>query len=378
MREILFVAGEPSGDTNAAGVARQLKADRAPYALVGVGGDQMQSAGVQLIEHIRNLAIMGFAGILTQLPRHWLLLNDIRGRLQSGRVALVVLIDYGGFNLQVAAAAKAARVPVLYYITPQVWASRPGRIRSLAATVTKAAVIFKFEEELLANSGVDAVFVGHPMLDRATELPSRSDARASLGVAADRHLLALFPGSRAQEIDRHLAPFVETARRLKAADPALDVVVSGAPTVTIDPKRCPYPVLRSSSLMLLRAADAALCKSGTTTLEAAVAGCPFIIGYRAGALDYVIAKHIITIADIGMVNVVAGRRVVPEFVQDALDPDRMVPVLAELLEASSPRRAEMVAALEDVRSRLGAPGASKRVAALALEMAVGAPTLPGS
>jgi lipid-A-disaccharide synthase len=369
VREILFVAGETSGDTNAAGVARELKAAGADYDLIGVGGEQMQRAGVQLMEHVGQLAVMGFVGILTQIPKHWLLLNDIRARLQSRRVALVILVDYGGFNLHVAAAAKAASVPVLYYITPQVWATRAGRIRNLAATVTKAAVIFKFEEELLTKSGVDAVFVGHPMLDRAAEMPSRIDARASLGIVADRRLLVLFPGSRAQEIERHMAPFVETARRLQAADPQLDVLVSGAPKVTIDPARCPYPIVRSSSWTLLRAADAAFCKSGTTTLEAAVAGCPFVIGYRTGALDYAIVSRIIRVADIGMVNLVAGRRVVPEFVQDDLDPATIVPVLRDLLDPSSARRTDMIAALADVRSRLGTPGASKRVATLALEMA---------
>jgi lipid-A-disaccharide synthase len=265
---------------------------------------------------------------------------------------------------------------VLYYITPQVWASRPGRIDDLVDTVTKAAVIFKFEEDLLRKRGLDAVFVGHPMLDRIADLPAKDAARATLNIAPRRKLLALFPGSRAQEVERHLGPFVETARRLQAADPSLDVVVSGAPTVTIPPSQCPYPVMRSSSWTLLRAADAAFCKSGTTTLEAAVAGCPFVIGYRAGALDYAIARHIVTIADIGMVNVVAGRRVVPEFVQDDLDPGRIVPVLRELLDASSARRAEMIAALADVKSRLGTPGASRRVAELAIGMAAAATTGP--
>lgn len=369
VREILFVAGETSGDTNAAGVARELKAAQAAYEMVGVGGDQMERAGVRLIEHVRNLAVMGFVGILKQIPTHWGLLNSIRDRLQSGRVALVILVDYGGFNLHVAAAAKAARVPVLYYITPQVWASRAGRIKDLAATVTKAAVIFRFEEELLRKNGIDAVFVGHPMLERAADMPTREDARATLHMAPDRRLLVLFPGSRGQEIERHLGPFVETARRLQAADPSLDVIVSRAPSVTIRASSCPFPVVQAPSFTLLRAADAALCKSGTTTLEAAVAGCPFVTAYRAGTLDYLIASQIITVSDISMVNLVAGRRIVPEFVQDDLDPNKIVPVLRGLLDPTSPARADMIAALADVRSRLGTVGASKRVASLAIEMA---------
>ena len=354
---------------NAAGVARELAVLGPAFRLVGVGGSEMEQAGVQLFEHVQNLAVMGFAGLLAQLPKHWLLLNEIRSRLASGRVALVILVDYGGFNLQVASAAKSAGIPVLYYITPQVWASRPGRLRHLAATVTKAAVIFKFEESLLQQNGVDAVFVGHPMLDRAAVVPARAEARGLLRIGADRKLLVLFPGSRQSEIERHLIPFVETARRLTARDATLDVLVSRAPNVRIDAARCPFPTMQVSSWTLLRAADAALCKSGTTTLEAAVAGCPFVIGYRASSVDYAIARQIVLVDHIGMVNVVAGREIVPEFIQDDVDPARMVPVLRELLDASSARRLEMVAALATVREALGSRGASRRVAALAADMA---------
>jgi lipid-A-disaccharide synthase len=369
VREILFVAGEASGDANAAAVARELKASGSPFELVGVGGDQMRAEGVRLIKHVSKLAVMGFVGILKQVPRHWGLLHDIEDRLRAGNVALAVLVDYGGFNLHVAAAAKSAGVPVLYFITPQVWASRAGRIRDLAATVTRAAVIFRFEEALLRKHGIDAVFVGHPMLDRAAAMPSRDEARGSLGLTADQRVLALFPGSRRQEIERHLGPFVETARRLQAEDPRLQVIVSQAPTVTIDPARCPYRVVTASSWSILRAADAALCKSGTTTLEAAVAGCPLVVGYRTGAIDYAIASQVVTVSEIGMVNLVAGRRIAPEFIQDDLDPARMAPVLRDLLDSSSARRAEMIAAFAEVRASLGEPGAAKRVAAIAMDLA---------
>jgi lipid-A-disaccharide synthase len=369
VREILFVAGETSGDINAAGVARELKAAGAPFALVGVGGDRMAEAGVELIEHVRKLAVMGFGGLLKQLPRHWALLNEIRSRLHSGRVALVILVDYGGFNLQVAAAAKAARIPVLYYVTPQVWASRAGRIRDIAANVTKAAVIFQFEEELLRTHGVDAVFVGNPLLERSRELPSRAEARAALEIPAGRKLLSLFPGSRNQEIERNLGPFMEAARLVQVSDPSVDVRMSAAPGVSIDPRVTPFPVVRASSWTLLRAADVALCKSGTTTLEAAVAGCPFVIGYRASAIDYAIASRIATVRDIGMVNLIAGRRIVPEFVQDDLQPKPVAAELLALLDPASQKRATMLNGLAEVRAKLGTPGASKRVATMALELA---------
>ena len=368
MREILFVAGEPSGDANAAAVARALREAAPDYRYVGVGGDQLKSAGVELIKHIDKLTVMGFVGVLKQIPRHWGLLHDLEDRLRTGNVALVVCVDYGGFNLHVAAAAKSAGVPVLYFITPQVWASRPGRMRSIAANVTKAAVIFRFEEELLRANGIDAVFVGHPMLDRAAAMPSRSEARVALGLPPESKVLALFPGSRRQEIERHLGAFVETAKQLQREDPSLKVVVSSAPGVTIDPASCPFQVVKATSWTIFRAADAALCKSGTTTVEAAVAGCPLVIAYRASAIDFAIARQIATVTDIGMVNIIARRRIVPEFLQDELDPAKVVPVLRELLDPASARRQAMVRDLAQVRESLGERGAAGRVATLALQM----------
>jgi len=277
VREILFVAGEVSGDLHAAGVARELGVRRAPYRLVGIGGDEMRDAGVELVEHVEQLAVMGFVEVLEHIPRHWRLLRELKARIRSGNVALVVLVDYPTFNMKVAEAATDAGVPVLYYITPQVWAWGADRLARLARTVTKAAPILPFEEALLRRHGIDATFVGHPLLDRLHVLPDRAAARATLGIAPDARVLALFPGSRDQEIARHLDAFVAVARELQRRDPSLEVVVSAAPHVTLDPGRCPFRIVKSASFTVLRAADAAMCKSGTTTLEAAVAGCPLVV-----------------------------------------------------------------------------------------------------
>ena len=371
MREILFVAGEVSGDLHAAGVARALRSRGAPFMLTGIGGDEMQAAGVQVIEHVRRLAVMGFVEPLKLAARFYGLRRALVRRLESGRVALVVLIDYGGFNLRIAAAAAAARVPVLYYITPQVWASRAGRLATLARTITKAAVILPFEEELLRGHGIDATFVGHPLLDRAATMPERAAARHALGVARDERMLVLFPGSRKQEIARHLDPFVAAARELQRRDAGLRVFVSAAPHVTIPPERCPFPIVQVASFALLRAADAALCKSGTTTLEAAIAGCPLVVAYRTTRLEYAVARRLVKIPFIGLVNIVAGREVAPEFVQGALEPRGVADALEPLLDTGSTRRRAMVEALESVRRSLGAPGAADRVATMALDLAGG-------
>ena len=369
MREILFVAGEVSGDQHAAGVARELRASGAPFTLAGVGGDRMREAGVELIEHVETLAHFGFVEPLKHLPQYRRLRRTLRTRMESGRVALVVLVDYGGFNMNIAAVAADAGVPVLYYITPQVWASRAGRMKRLARTVTRAAVIFPFEETLLRGHGIDATFVGHPLLDIADTLPDRADARRAIGISPDDTLLALFPGSRAQEIARHLDVFVATARELQRRVPALRVVVSAASHVTIPADRCPFPLVHAASFSVLRAADAALCKSGTTTLEAAVALCPMVVAYRTDRITYALARHLVTIPFIGLVNVVAGREVAREFVQSALQPGAVADALEPLLDPISPVRAAMVAELTRVRSLLGEPGAAKRVAAIAVSLA---------
>jgi lipid-A-disaccharide synthase len=281
-------------------------------------------------------------------------------------VGLVVLVDYPGFNMKVAAAAHEAGVPVLYYITPQVWAWGEGRLAEMARIVTRAAVILPFEEELLRRHGIDATFVGHPLLDRAAaELPARAEARCRLGLPADAPVLALFPGSRAQEIARHLDAFVATARELERRVPGLRPIVSVAPGMSLDVERCPYPLVHASSFTVWRAADAALSKSGTSTLEAAVAGCPLVVAYRTGAITYALAKRMVKIPHIGLVNVVAGREVAPEFIQDGLQPTAVADAIEPLLLGGAKREA-MVTGLAEVRSRLGEPGAASRVAEIAL------------
>lgn len=328
----------------------------------------MASAGVQLFERIDALNVMGFVEVIRQVPHHWRLLREIERRLASGRVALLVVIDYPGFNLRAAAAAQRHGVPVLYYITPQVWAWGAGRLKKMATLITRAAVILPFEQELLQAHGIAATFVGHPLLDRVAELPPKSDARRRLGLDPDRPVLALFPGSREQEIARHLDPFMATAMELERRVDGLQVIVSVAPSIALDAAACPLRLVREQSFAVLGAADAALCKSGTTTLEAAVAGCPLVVAYRTSWWTHAIARQVVRIPRIGLVNIVAGKDVAAEFVQDAVVPHRMAEALQPLLNPASPEHAVAVADLAAVRLKLGSPGAAGRVAAIASEL----------
>jgi lipid-A-disaccharide synthase len=363
-----MIAGETSGDLHAAAVASELRRIRPGVQMAGIGGERMLREGVVLLERSDKLAVMGFVEVLRHIPRHYALLRTLRDRLRSGRVSAIMLVDYPGFNLKVAKAAREAGVPVLYYITPQVWAWGAGRLPVIAKVVTKAAVILPFEEALLRQHGVDATFVGHPLLDRAQELPSRDEARRALGLDRDRPVLALFPGSREQEIARHLDLFVATGIEMQRRHPALQVIVSGAPSIQLSAARCPFPIVKGASFPVLRAADAAMCKSGTTTLEAAVAGCPLVVAYRTSGWTYAIARRVVRIPHIGLVNVVAGREVAREFVQDALRPGDVADALGPLLDHGSPEREHSLAGLADVRSRLGTPGAAARVARMAADL----------
>ncbi|MBA3466726.1 MAG: lipid-A-disaccharide synthase [Gemmatimonadaceae bacterium] len=365
MRKVLFVAGEASGDLHAAGVAAALRRTRPDLLLAAVGGRRLAEEGVELVHRDDQLGVMGFLEIVKHIPRHYRLLNQLRKMIERRQVSLVILIDYPGFNMKVAAAAHDAGIPVLYYVTPQVWAWGADRIPKLARMITRAAVILPFEENLLRGYGIDATFVGHPLLDRAQEMPTKQEARETLSLPDAASVLALFPGSRQQEIDRHIDSFIAVARMLQAEKPGLEVIVSVAPTVALDSSRCPFRLVHSASLTVLRAADAALCKSGTTTLEASIADCPLVVAYRTGRVSYALARRLVKVSHIGLVNVVAGREVAREYIQDAIVPELIASELSQLLDLRNPRRAEVMEGLAEVRGRLGTPGAAERVAKMA-------------
>ncbi len=363
---IYISAGEPSGDAHAAAVVAALKRRLPGASVEAFGGPDLEAAGAAVLDRMERFSVVGFVEALWKLPAHLRLLGRVRLAFRARRYDLVILVDYPGYHLRVAAEAAAAGIPVLYYIAPQMWAWAPGRVRKLAA-VRRLAVILPFEEAFFRERGVAATFVGHPLKDRTPPLP-RPDARRRLGLDPARPVLGLFPGSRAQEVKRLWPPFRDAAARVLATRRDLQVVVAATPR-----GRYPAPgAIRlhvGDPLTVFAAADAGLCKSGTTTLEAALADVPMVIAYRLNPVSFAIAIRMLQVPHVGLVNLIAGREVSPELLQGAVTPAGLANAVLPLLDPDSDAARRQREGLGLVRQRLGPPGAADRVAALALELA---------
>ncbi|HEX9937449.1 MAG TPA: lipid-A-disaccharide synthase [Longimicrobium sp.] len=367
---VIFIsAGEESGDLHGAALARALRA-RFPHArLVGLGGARMKAEGVELMAGLQELAVMGFVEVLRHLPFFIDLKKRVFAALERERVDLVIPIDYPGFNLRLAKHARGRGFPVLYYIAPQVWAWHKSRVRDLARDADRVAVVLPFEEAFLKSAGVNASFVGHPLLDRPHPELLRDVWARRNGLDPQRPILALFPGSRAQEVRRHLELFSHAAALVVEKNPQVQPVI-GMPR-GIDRgvyAGALWPLVESTGGMLLQYATAALVKSGTTTLEAGIAGTPMVVVYRMASLSYALARRVVKVPHIALANLIAEKRVAPEFVQDAATPPALADALLPLLDEQSPERREMIEGLSAIRGRLGGPGASARVAEIAAEL----------
>lgn len=361
MSRIFFSAGESSGDIHGANVIRALRAADPSAHCEGLGGQRMESAGMTLHFDLAGHHVMGFSEVLRALKAIRRVLIDTGERLKQSPPDCLVLIDNPDFNLRLAEYAYQAGVPVVYYISPQVWAWRKGRIKTIARLVRKMLVILPFEEALYREAGVDCTFVGHPLLDHVPACDEASGAEAGRG-----NVVALLPGSRQQEIARLMPVLLETARGILAAHPEVRFMV---PCVSEERERqvlamagnFPLETLVGQTHEVLRAARLCLVASGTATLETALFGVPMIIVYKTAAVNYWIARSLVEISHIGLVNILAGRGIVPEFIQGAACVEQILPAALELYNAT-PRRAQMLADLNQLRAAMGAPGASERAA----------------
>ena len=368
LRRVMILAGEASGDAHGARVAAEMRRRWPRVEMTGLGGERLEAAGVRLLRRLDELAVMGFAEVAAKLRFFRRLEREVRRLLSAGRFDVVIPVDYPGFNLRIASAAGRLGIPVLYYIGPQVWAWKAGRARRLAEAADRIALILPFEAPLYERHGGRAVFVGHPLLDDPAQGDPAALAR-SLGLDAGRPVLALFPGSRQQELARHAEPFVGAAKLLQERVAGLQVVVGKARSLA-DGHYRRFPFARTEDGASLRAlATAGLVKSGTSTLEAALAGMPFAVAYVAHPATFALARRLVRVPHVALANLVAGKRIVPEFVQRRASPGALASALAPLLDRRSAERRAMLEGLGAVRAGLGEPGASIRVADLAEEVA---------
>lgn len=364
---LVIAAGEASGDLHGADLARALSALDPDIELSGMGGVRMAAAGVHLIVDAATMGMIGLVEILGRVPALWRAYRRMRSFLNQERPDLLVLIDYPDFNFWLARAARHIGVPVVYYISPQIWAWRRGRIRTLRRLIRRILVIFPFEEAIYRAAGVPVTFVGHPMLDRLQNIPGRAEARIRLGLDQQTRVVGLLPGSRRSEIRSHLPTLLGAAARVRVKTPVTFLwgVADDVRPEEVEEllQGSPIPVMpvRGHTYAVMRAADLLVTASGTATLEAGLLGTPMVIVYRLAWVTWWIGKLLVDVPAIGMVNLVTGRQVAPELLQGDFTADRVAQEVLRLLEHPE-GLAQARNSLEGLAARLGGTGATGRAA----------------
>ena len=365
---LLVVAGEASGDHLGAALVRALL-ERLPHLEVyGVGGVHMRAAGVETVFDVRDLNAVGAVEVLAKVPQGLRMAYRLLREARVRQTRAVVLIDTPGFNLSFAALAKRAKLRVVFYVSPQIWAWRRGRVKKIARRVDHMLTLFPFEVPFYTSAGVEATYVGHPLVDRVAALPAPEQAAEALGLDASRPVVALLPGSRSQEIRRLLPPMLGALERMQQQVSTLQAVLPVAPTIDrteIEPwlAATPIPValVPGQSLDVLRASQVALIASGTATLEAGLVGTPMVIVYKAHVMTMFLARRLIRVPNIGLVNIVAEKRVVPELVQEEVQPQTLAALALRYL-TDAEVRAEVQREFARLRDKM-APGDGARRAA---------------
>jgi lipid-A-disaccharide synthase len=371
--KVVIVAGEASGDLHGSNLIRELRQLEPNLEVKGIGGNRLREAGVNLLVHVNEMAVVGLTEVLFRLRFILGVFRKLKTDFRSDKPDLLILIDYSGFNLPLAKAAKKEGIQILYYISPQVWASRKGRINTIRKTVDKMAVILPFEPAIYAKEGFEAIFVGHPLLDSVRTQYTRDEALRHFRLEEGKKIIGILPGSRPGEVKTLLPIMLETASILKTSFPDLQFVLPLANT--LNPEAISDMVGRFAldirivreTYDAIRIADAAMVASGTATLETALLETPMIIVYKVSELTYQIGKRIVYIDQIGLVNIIAGKPVVPEFVQGAANPGDMARALSDIL-TDDKKRTAMIGELKKIRAILGQPGGAKRAAQIAYEM----------
>lgn len=368
MPSVMIACGEPSGDLYAGALARELQHLSPGVRVAGLGGEHLRAAGAELVGDYRGLSVTGLVEAIRVLPRAWAVHRALVERARRDRPDALVVIDFPDFNFRLARSLHPLGIPVVYYVCPQVWAWRTGRLRAMKRLVDRALVIFPFEAAIYRDAGIPVEFVGHPLLDLMPASAGRQALASEWGLDAAAPIVALLPGSRPNELRGTLPTIAAAVPRLAARVPGVQFVVARAPSLS-DALFAPLRGVRGSRVVeiagraddVLSAADAVVTASGTATVQAAIHERPMVIVYRLSPMTYRLGKRFVKVDTYGMANLVAGQRIVPELIQDAFTPEAVAHETARYFE--DPAHAERTrAALAGVRARLGERGASRRAA----------------
>lgn len=361
---LLIVCGEPSGDLNAAGLAKNLLLLNPQLKISAVGGSRLAQAGANIFADIKDLSAIGFFDVLKKLPKFFALKKLVLEKITAEKPDAVILVDFSGFNLRLAKEINK-KIPVIYYISPQVWASRPGRVKTIKKYIDKMIVIFKFEQEFYKKYGVETDFVGHPLLDiMAQETGKKESAKTTI---------ALLPGSRRQEVKYILPVMLESSLLISKKINDIRFIIAKSPNVdwdiynrSIAGMKIDVLVIEGKTYDCLNAADFCLVASGTATLETAIMQRPFAVIYKMNLLNYLLYRPQVKLPFIGMANIVAGKKIVPEFIQFQATPQKIAAETIEIL--NNPQRiAQIKNGLAEVKNSLGEKGAALRAAQIILK-----------
>ena len=373
LERVMMIAGEASGDVHASRVIKELKKRRPSVEVYGIGGDNMQREGMELFYHSSSLSFMGFV----EVAKHLSLIREVENRLEKvldeRPPDVLVLVDYPGFNLRFARKARRHDIRILYYISPQVWAWHKSRVKKMKSLVDRMKVVFPFEVELYKKEGINVEFVGHPLAESVRSTMTRSEFCDALRLDAGKRILGLFPGSRKQEIAKIFPTMIVAAAQLVQKH-GVQVAVGVASNLGAGelkrfvPANSPVVLIENMTHELMQHADAAIVTSGTATLETGWFGTPMVVVYKASPISFFIGRIVVDIANIGLVNIVAGKTVVPEFLQNEMTVANLVAAIDRILTDDAYRHT-MKVELSQIRKNLGQTGASTRVAEGIIELA---------
>ncbi|MBU4312232.1 MAG: lipid-A-disaccharide synthase [Candidatus Omnitrophica bacterium] len=369
-KRIMIIAGEASGDLQAANLVKSLRSLNPQIEIFGIGGKCMKDAGVDIIYDIVEIAVIGFVEVLKHISIFRKIFNKLVGLLDTRKPDVVILVDYPGFNLRFAKKAKEKNIPVIYYISPQIWAWGKERISEIKKCVDKMIVIFGFEEELYKEVGVKVSFIGHPFLDSVRPLWKKEETIKHLHLNHDSIKIALLPGSRTIEVERHLPQMLKACEKIKEKLPDVEFMLSRRQELDksiynkiISSSKIKPHSLENRPYEIMEVADLVIVSSGSATLETAIMQRPMVVIYKTSLITWLFAKNLIKIPDIGLVNIVAGKRIVPELVQFQVNAENIAKEALEILKDKR-KQEEIKENLRQVKQKLGSSGATSRASHL--------------